>query len=606
MIKRQINISKERDRSFWMKKATLILFLLLTGVSHSVAQLAVLRPLVMEKTETPVTDSKTFADIEIIFDSQLDNVKVVKNNDARQNPDKTNTETTIYAQALVSPKYVSKGVTLTHPDFLPLSIEFANLGFTDYVEAGATYRITVEVPDPEIVEANKAMGNLDYEKAQGLYERYLENGDGEFASLAKQRVELIRELAPRIQYLRETEKSKERPVKIRRMMAAKDIYDKTTAKKAYEIYRDLQQELLPNRIDTEEGVTKIKVDSVWFNPQDRRAQSDRSLPLVDGNPFYSWITVEAGLDDLSFDWPEQFRDAEKIDGVYRVYVAKTEGIPTLLITHPDCQPLEVCLSDYGIETIGGGNVYSVKLSTPPAAVMEADRAFGNLDLNAATTLYSDILLNESSYDEGVLQTVSESLVNIDKVKRYVDDWKRIKSELSQTQSASREQLAAKTDTLIRIASELQRYNVPGMERNRRRYEQRKEEYLNSVFLTFMASEINSHREISIENGKPKPTSQKSLYLLYKIPKDNTVYRQHVYAGAPGVFTTYLPREVSKWLMENPGKELEVKPQYETDNKGASVFKDFKVQAGGKDNFKISLGKGDKSLDTSIYIENIKE
>ena len=152
------------------------------------------------------------------------------------------------------------------------------------------------------------------------------------------------------------------------------------------------------------------VDTVYQKQGDNRPMSDARLPKVDGQPYYSWINVNVDLDDVMFTGVEQYIPAERIDGVYRLYVARgPESAGEIVVHHPDCAPLSFSLREHGIESVSAASVYEVRIKTPPSLMIEADRAFGNLDFKTARMLYEEMLAGEDMYDDATLTLAADRL-----------------------------------------------------------------------------------------------------------------------------------------------------------------------------------------------------
>ena len=574
----------------------------------SVAQLASLKPIDMVKSEEPNNGDKTFATVRINFTEPLEDVKVVRNNDAKPDENRANSPTTVYAQALSLPQHTAKAVTITQPDFIPCVITFSELGYKQPIKAGETYDITVEVPSMTYVNANKAFANLDFPKALSLFNEYLESENSEYVTSAQNKITLINQLKNLSDYVNANKYSSDLTTQRKVYLAAKELYQKSGSWEAYKIYSDLEKKLLPSRIGEEvTGVSEMTIDSVWHDPvKDISAMSEKRLPLVDGENFYAQIMVEVGLDGVEFDGIEQFMPAERRQGIYYVYVPKgEERAETFYIIHPDFQPLPVALKDYGIESVKGGRDYHIRINNPPRTIMEADRAFGSLDFNSALLLYADVLQNANLYDENVLQEAAQNIQNVENLveEDYATDWNRIKTELNHTGVASREYLASKTDTLLNLATTLKAKGVPGMDYNIRKYKERKDEYLHSVYIKLTAKELNSNNHVVIANGQEKPLDLKSIWVEYDV--NDTPVRQRLYASSPGEYSGYMPKVVSDWLTTHPGKSLKASIHSRRDVNGVVFYPEMRVRVGNKNELNLSIDKGDRSVSATIYVENKK-
>ncbi len=566
------------------------------------AQLATLEPRSMQLLDdVPPTGHKVRANVEVVFDTPLSGAKIVRDNFAMPDSKQTSTSTRLYAQVNAQEKAdrYARALTVVHPDFVPCVITFSELGMPERLEPGCTYRVNVAVPAADFVVANRAFAALDFDTATQYYKRYLESGNDDYASLADNRLDVMKQMTPQNNYLRENADKTDRPTKIRKMKAAQELYEHTSSMEAYKIYRKLRRELLPGkRAANSDGVSEIVVQSVTFDPADRMAFSDRTLELKDGSPYYSWLLVDLQMDDAEFDHPLLHREAAHIDGKYRVYVSPGPA-DKLTVTHPDCAPLEVNFADYGITDIASASVYRINLMAPPATLIEADRAFSTLDFASAQMLYSDILQNYEEYGDTTLSIVSERLAAVNHLLDcdYRGRWNRLRQFFVNRPTASREELASKADSLADISRELDKLEVPGMKRNAAFYASRANEYRNSIYLKITAAQMTKYKEIVIgDNGLPEPIKQKRLLLEFKIPGRKARYPMTVNASPRGSFSVYLPDAASQWLTANPGEELEISV------KNPATRKDLKLQSGKNSKLKIAVNKGERTVEAPIFIE----
>lgn len=582
-----------------MKKIFLMLVALAATLTAG-AQLAELQPRSMVQLDLPSTGDKNFANIEIVFDTPLAGAKLVRDNFSKPDKKKENTPTAIYVlvNAQEEPTHYARAVTVAHPDFVPCIIRFADLGISGRLNPGMTYRIDIAVPEADFVTANRAFAALDYDKAKEIYTRYVSSGNRDYATIATTRLELMQELAQQCEFVKaHKDETVHLPTKVRTMKAAQEIYEKTSSMDAYRVYSRLHKELIPRLNTDDEGVSEIMVAAVTYNPSDRQAFSDRTLELVNGSPHYSWIWVNLPLENATFDHAQLYKTPARIDGKYRVYVAPGAA-DSLIVNHPDCAPLVIKFADYGITEIKPASVYRVELMAPPSQLIEADRAFSTLDFNTAKMLYEDMLINYEQYDDTTMTTVDKRLNDVNHLidKDYRGKWNRLRNFFVRRPTAERSELAAKADTMAAIARELDALKVPGMKRNIAFYTKRADEYRNSVFLRITAGMMNKDKHIVLNSdGKPKPITNKSIVLEYRLPSTKKRYPQTVYAAPAGCFSVYLPEEVSKWLLGHPGEELEI------DVRNSSNGKEYKVYAGGASKFKVSLDSGERSINAPIFI-----
>lgn len=574
------------------------------------AQLSTLKPVGMTHLSTPNNDSKNAAHIEIVFSEPIAGAKVVKDSE-NSTPDLSypTVPGTLHAKGLAieAAGVFAKKVTVVHPDFIPCVIDFESLGFTENLQPGEHYRIDVEVPGLPLVEANRAFANLNFPLAKIKYLTYLEGDATPEAAVARQRMAVMDELATPMQYLATNASSQDKATKFRCMKAAEMIYDKTHSRKAYEQYQAFRKSLY-NRETTinllDDGVTELMIDTVYLKPGDNRPMSDAKLPHVDGAPFYSWINVKVDLTGVVFTGGNQYTDAELIDGAYRLYVPKGEEAAREIVLHQaDCVPLSFSLKDYGFDVVKPASVYVVEIKTPTAAIIEADRAFGNLDFPTARMLYSEILNSEDSYDEHTVSIASNRLASVTPLieNNVKEKWDNLRKDVNlKGGPIEREELSRKCLQLASLADELAMLKVPGMTRKADMYRKLAKDYNTAVFLTINAKEINKHKEVVLDKeGKPKVFSGNAIVLVFDKIGEIKNYEVMMDATSAGTFKKYLPAPVSEWLIAHPGKSLKVTPkQY--------VWKDheLKLQTIG-DNFEISLENGDRSLSMTQFYQNKK-
>lgn len=584
-----------------------LLTLLLLGVLASApalhSQLASLQPKSMELLNVPSNGNKALAYVEISFSQPLPGVKVNYDNVSKAYKDKENTPTTVWARVIADAPAnrgaFAKSITISHPDYLPCVMIFEELGLKETVKPGLTYRINVDLPDADLVKAHRAFSDLDYDAARTYYSDYIAAG-GEMSALASQRIAMMDKLQKHLDYLNDNSASTDRSTRIRMMKCAKDIYDLTSSMEAYSRYRDLRSQLVKRRGSTDlDGASTITVDSMWLDMTNTEARSDVTF---NGGP-YSWILVKLELDNVEFEADGLFSEPENrgVDYRLRVYSGQ-EGPRKIVVHHPDCAPTVIDFQSLGITEIKPKSVYNIVLTAPPATVMEADRAFSNLDFNSAQMLYADILQNSEQYPPMVVSMVSKRLSDVNRLvdRDFRTTWRRLRDFFVKRPTATREELAARADSLAAMSKELMTLNVPGMENNVKHYTDRAREYRNSIFLKFSVAEVNKRGEILVgDDGNPKPIGARSLILEFKIPKTKYTYPIKANIASPGTFAVFLPERVSQALAS--GSEVEVIL------KDPSSRKKYDIQAGKKDHFKIALeDTSDRSISANIYAKPLSE
>ena len=589
----------------WKYMLFLCVLVLSTG---AYAQLSTLRPLSMTRLSEPNNGSKNSAHIEIEFSAPLTGAKVVRDSE-NSTPDAAYpaSPTRLHAKGLAidgAGIYAQK-VTVVHPDFTPCVIDFESLGFSGNIKPGGHYLIQVEVPDLPLIEANRAFSNLDFATAAAKYQEYLASGDGKDASLANQRIAVMKELDTPVRYIEANASKTDKATRFRCMKAAESIYNKTHSSKAYGMYNDIRTALYGRTagdVVMDEGVTELRIDTAYLKAGDNRPMSDNKLPHVDGAPFYSWIDVKVDLNDVVFTGGNQFLDAERVDGVYRLYVPKgREAAEEIVMRQPDCASLSLALKDFGIDKINPASVYVIEIPAPSAAIIEADRAFGNLDFTTAQMLYSDILNDADGYDD---LTVSTAASRLEAVIPLVDNdvqsrWNTLKKDISlKNGPLDRDQLSKKCMKLSALASELDRLNVPGMATHARTYSDLAKEYRTSVFLTLNARQLNSHGEVMLDaDGNPGIYSSKNIVLVFDKIGDLKNVEVPMEATSNGVFKKYLPPVVSEWLNRNPGRTLKVTPKQYVRHGG-----NMKLDRIGKD-FELGLVDSDRTLSMTVFLQS---
>ncbi len=591
-----------------LKRLLIVLACVLASLPAAVAQLASLEPRSMESLDTPSNGNPMLAYVEVVFSEPVLGAKVSADNFAATDKTREATPTTIYARVVAdspaSRGAYGKSMTVVHPDYLPCVLDFEALGFRETLKPGRSYRIRVDVPEAALVRAHRAFADLDYPLARKYYRQYLEGG-GEYATLASQRLAMMDKMKAHLDFLNNNAASSDRNTRIRMMKCAKDIYDLTSSMEAYRRYQNLRSQLVKRSAAAfGDGASTLKIDSIWHDERDMRAKSDTSLPLVNGNAYYSWIIVNLGLDDAWFETEGLFDDPEKIDGGnYRLKVAPgAEGPKNIVVHHPDCSPLDIHLSQFGINEIKPASVYTIEIQAPPAALIEADRAFSNLDFHSAQALYSDILQNSGQFSPEILSMVSSRLYDVNSLidRDFRAAWRRLRDFFVKRPTASREELASRADSLARMAGELQSLHVPGMENNARHYAERAREYRNSVYLDFSVTEMNNRKEILVgPDGNPKPLDAKSLLVEFVLPGAPAAYPVKASYLGPGHFGVYLPKKISEHLTSRPDASVEVILR------DPASRKKYDIQAGKRNKLIFSLdSSSDRTIATNIYAKAI--
>lgn len=586
-----------------------ILRYLCLGVLISVSSLcfgqkSVLHPVSMKHVDTPNNGSKAQAHIEIVFSAPLQGARVMKDSD-NATPDDSypSSATSIHAKglAVAAVGRYAKNVTVVHLDFQTCVIDFKSLGFEENVQPGEHYLIEVEVPGLPLVEANRAFDNLDFASAKTKYEEYLASPDANDATLARQRLAVISELDAPCKFLIANGSKTDRASLFKNMKAQQMIYEKTHSLKAYREYLEFRKKLYGSKnknASLEDGVSELKVSKAYLNQGDTRAKSDLNLPKVDGNPFYSWILVNVDLDDVVFDGGNQYKDAEFIEGAWRLFVPKgAEAAGDITLHHPDCAPLTFALKDFGITEVAPGSVYVVDIATPSAAIIEADRAFGTLDFPTAQMLYNEILSDQNADSTTLVlanrryQAVTP-LVN-DGVKSRWDELKKTVNLRGKT--VTRDEISKACLEMSRIADKLASENVPGMKRKAESYKNLASDYKTAVFMTVNAKQVNDKKEVVLDkDGNPLGYSASDIVLVFDKGKLMYGYEVPMSASSKGVFKKYLPKRVSDWLSHHPDEELKVTPMKYVWNKNGR-----KLQRIG-DDFKVSLDSGESSFSITQF------
>ena len=590
-----------------LRRIAMGLALLATTAFQAAGQLASLEPRSMEAIDAPANGNKMLAFVEIVFSQPVEGVRISTDNFAATDKTRQPTATTVFARVIAdspaSRGAYGKSITVTHPDYLPCVLDFSGLGLSESVKPGMQYRINVDVPAADLVRAHRAFADLDYSLAREYYNRYI-GGGGEMSALAHQRLAVMDKLQEHRDYLDRNSSSTDRTTRIRMMKCAKDIYDLTSSMEAYRRYQTLRGQLVKKSVGADiDGASSVTVDSVWHDERDMRAKSDTSLPLVNGNAHYSWILVNAGLDNMTFEADGLFSAPEMVNGAYLLKVCPgQEGPSTIVAHHPDCTPVTIDLARHGVSEIRPASVYNVNLTPPPATVIEADRAFSNLDFSSAHALYADILSNSDQYPAGVVSMVSRRMQDVSRLldRDFRTTWRRLRDFFVKRPTASREELASRADSLADMSRELHLLQVPGMDNNAEHYARRAREYRNSIFLSFSITEVNNRKEILVgDDGNPKPLEAKTLLVSFKVPGHSYDYPVKASATRPGEFAVYLPDRVSDWLTSNVGKEIEVKLH------DPSTRKRYEIQAGRKSGFRLALDSGsDRSVTANIYSKSL--
>lgn len=575
----------------------------------AVAQLASLQPRGMEVLDVADNGDPMNASVEVVFTKPVEGAKISRDNYSGPNKKMESTPTSVYARVIGDSERArgayGKSITIVHPDYLPCVLDFKELGLTESVKPGKSYRITVDVPASDLVQAHRAFAELDYSRAREYYNRYLATG-GDFSALATQRIAMMDKLQKHLDFLNDNAGSSDRSARIKMMKCAKDIYDLTSSIEAYRRYQALRKELIKNARSTDiDGVSEMSVDSVWLDMSDSRAMGDKSILPEHGDPVNSWIIINVNLENLSFDLDGLIADPVVTGAGYILKVAPgADGPQSILIHHADCLPVNIVLKDYGIDEIKRAKVYNVNLTPPAPTVIEADRAFSNLDFLSAQSLYADILQNSDQYPEATVSMVSQKLLDVNSLqdRDFRTTWRRLRDFFVKRPKASREELASRADSLAAMSKELEALKVPGMAQNVRHYTDRAYEYRNSIYLTFTVTEVNDRKEILVDkDGNPKALEAKTLRIEFKAPGLRHSYPVKANSIRPGEFGIYLPHAISEWLISHPGKEMEVII------KDPASLKKYDIQAGRKSGFKFALeDSSDRSISANIYSKALKK
>lgn len=561
------------------------------------AQLAQLEPTSLEQTSAPSTGDKNFALVEIQFESPIEGAKVVRDNFGMADTSKPSHPGVLYAKVR-GYHGQSKPLTIIHPDFSACVIDFASLGNPQELTPGMSYKVSIGVPASDYVKANRAFANLEFPKASELYQAYLASGNHKYASAARARLSLIESLTVPLEYIAQHDGATDTPTKVRLLKAAEMLADRTGSVKAHKLYNDMLAKMKRRATYDDEPVTQLHVDSVWCNPADVQARTDKTLPRDENNNGYiSWVLIDLPMENVSAFANNTYRNDTIRDGKVLMYLNPGKA-DIISISQPDCETLSVNLADYGINEIGRGNVYNIKIQAPPAELIEADRAFASLDFALAQSLYVDMLQNYDRYDDETTTAVSDLLFTVNHIvdKDYRGTWKRLTGFFARRPTASREELAAKADSLSVMAEMLDKFGVPGMARNAQNYAKRASEYRNSVHLDLNVGQMNKYKEIILSQGLPKPFATKTLRLTYRVPGYNYPITQKVYAATAGQFSVYIPSEASAWLTSHPGKKMEIEVR------NATTGKEYKLSAGKDSKLFVSLDHGDRSVEAQIFIE----
>lgn len=566
------------------------------------AQLSKLVPKSMSHQSTANNGSKTAAHVEIVFSEPLTGVEVVRDSKNSTTDTSFGQEAgKVHAKALAMPAQgvVAKKVTVVHPDFEPCVIVFDSIGFKEPVVAGEHYLIEVEVPGATLVEANKAYYNLDFPSAEAKYNAYLAEGSGADADMVNQRLAVIQELETAYNQINEKKTSTSRTDLFRCMKAAEMIQDRTHSMKAYELAQDFRRKLGGDKKTArdDDGATRLKIDTVFLHAADNRPMSDARLPKVDGQPYYSWINIKVNLDNVTFTGGDQFIPAERIDGDYRLYVGKGLGsADSIVVRHSDCIPFVLNLSDYGYGDVKPASVYEVRFNTPPATLIEADRAFGNLNFVAAKMLYEQMLQNSGKYDDETLLEVSQRLANVKPLadNERVRQWKDFRKMVHNAEKYDRDELTGICNQLSKLAEEFGSYGVPGMDHKAQFYAKAAKDYREAVYLTITAYLSDEKGNPLFDtNGDYIPFDAKEICLMFDNVWGVDNFPVPMKLSQKGLYKAYLPDSVSSWLRSHPNKKMKVRAK-------RSLFD--KKYIGDK--FEIYLDGDSRSFGITQYYKDI--
>lgn len=556
-----------------------ILALLCAAVLTAAAQGVGMEPqsMVLLPTEPDGNRDKRLANIEIVFDRPLNGAAIAKDSKSNAAPGRTATPLKLYAVSLATPQRpenTARNLTVVHADYPPCTIDFAAAGLDSLIQPGCFYRITVNLPPEDLVRANSAFAALKLDEARAAYARYLDSGHGKYDGLAKNRIELCTKLAAHVQELDKhtglpsvppADKAGNKiPAEVRSCFllrkAAEELYSGTGSMRAYNVYARVSRLLsqtgwLAAAENEPVRLSSLAVDSVHYNERDRQAFSDTSLPSVNGAPYYSWLWVNLPLDSVTFSHPRLYGTPQRIDGKWRVYVAPGPA-GKLTVSHPDYRDLTVNMPDHGIDEIPGASVIRIDLAVPPAELTDADKAFANLDIAAARLLYDHVIQNGNSYSPDMVTAAAVSKAKVVTLQNtnIVGRWNDLRTYLRTKPEAPRKTLAAKCDTLVSLARQLDAIGVPGMEQNISFYTARSNDYRNTIYLTFTTFKATDRGEHILQGGQPVP----DIYRRLTVELSGGGHKvTRTVRGNKNSFALFLTPELSDWLKASSKNELKI-------------------------------------------------
>lgn len=369
-------------------------------------------------------------------------------------PGENDCEYDAYANAEVGQR--PNSITLHHPDFNNIRVEFKDVPAIGSVKEGVVYKIKLKIPSPQLIEANSCFNDLDFTRAKKLYRQIVDGAgrDSEEKIIARNQLADIDSLvswgekAKAYEQQAETLSGKERS---RALYRARIFYNA--------IFRDqgiINAGLKADKIDGLLGlnakkklygsINRIKPISAEMIPNSTQAVGNGAVKYeyvdskgVRDSKSASLLIIEVPLNDAKIESDRSAKPLEFKNGENWMYVktevdSKHDPNPVLFtINHPDFMPFEFRLRDFtdGSELLPQ-TTYRIKLDTPSLVMTMANKHLSSLNLNSAANFfrYNYADAEEQHHAEECLKFLESPTVKViaNNLDNMVKKWRKAEKE----------------------------------------------------------------------------------------------------------------------------------------------------------------------------------
>ncbi len=487
---------------------------------------------------------KAMASIEVVTNQSMEGLTIVDNGQAGPKVGAANTDTHFFGHAVASDVMSAKYITLLHPNFQPLNIELANYKNVYPLKGNRAYRITVSIPSAQLVAANKAFDQLDYDLADTLY-RNIVIPENE-RDIAKIRLATIADMKTKLADARRFEAAGDRNSKARAMIIYKDIHRLTKSTVARARKAMLERSLFPNSDHRESdtvGVSELTVVSCK-ETSGVEAKTNTKIDRIDpAQPYYALIIVSIPLDSVTFSCKDVLHNVFTEKGEY--YVTMEPGgtgvITPFVVKHHDCRPLSITLKDYNIEKLKSGVTYRMAIAAPSFDMMEADRNYAVLEFDNALPIYSRIDSLASEYSEAEVALARKRKQICIAYDQQRDMWEDLRNEVNTGgKLIDREDICKKIDKLIELSNMFAELDIPSAAA-----------IIESVKKLRVMYEKCYHLSLHVTGEKGQMKASK-LYVEFKRDKYKQVEVARKLPGKNNEYRLFLPEDLSEYVA-NGGK-----------------------------------------------------